>query len=74
MPSKYLNWVVFRHPGYNWGSLEVSVRSRGVKIPNQRQTEFLFMMKMIVTKDEEYAGQHPDLNGSQALRLQMHTE
>ena len=27
---------------------------------------------MKITKDEEYAGKHPDLNSSQALRL--HTE
>ena len=52
----------------------------GVKIPNQRQADVLLMMKimrsetMIFTKDKEYTGKHPDLNGSQALRLQMHSD
>ena len=51
------------------------MKSPGVMTPNQIETDVLLMMKMvawmkmIVTKDEEYAGQHPDLNGSQALRL-----
>ena len=39
---------------------------------DQRRRVKNMRLRLRTTKDEEYAGKHPDLNSSQALRL--HTE